>query len=87
MAMVIELPDLLAERVTARAAERGVSPTDVVFEFVTVGLGDDTTDDDGIDVFEAFFGCGASGDTKPSTIHEMRHDLAARKSAAGIENL
>lgn len=64
MAMVIELSEENAQRVTAIATARGVSPTEVVDELVA-GLRHQSPTiviDESQDSFEAFFGCGDSGD-------------------------
>lgn len=77
MAMVIELPDVIAKRVTAAATARGISPTDVVSELVTISLTDPVVASSEVDPFEAFIGCGASGDRRNLTIHQLRDELSA----------
>ena len=64
MAMLIELSEENAQRVTAIATARGVSPTEVVDELVP-GLRHQSPTiviDESQDSLEAFFGCGDSGD-------------------------
>ena len=73
----VELPDDLATRVKAVAAERGVSADEVVVEAVRAQL-------PGHEALRAFIGFGASGDSRPFDIHEARRTLAERKSAQGI---
>ena len=64
MAMVIELSEGNAQRVTAIATAHGVSPTEVVDELIA-GLREPSPTmaiDASHDHLEAFFGCGDSGD-------------------------
>ena len=88
MTMTITLPDNMARRIEAVAAARGET-----IEHVTVEALDASpvlarvADDDETDLLEAFIGCGTSDGSKPFEIHEARRELAARKWAAGIENL
>ena len=62
--MVIELSDRAAARVAAAAAARGITADSVIDELVetlevpTGGIVMDET----VDLLEAFFGCGDSGD-------------------------
>jgi hypothetical protein len=86
MSMVITLPDEAAERVSAAAAARGVAPEAVVVELVMTDLPAGRVPAAAVDALEAFLG-SSRGDGTPFEIHEARRDLAARKWAAGIENL
>lgn len=56
MSLVVKLPEDLAARVEAVAAERGVSAEEVVAEAVAAHLPADASDP-----LEAFIGSGASG--------------------------
>ena len=73
--MVIELSEEAAARVTAAAAARGLTETELVEELVTEAL------PSGIgsagDLLQAFIGCGASGDRRDRSIHELRDELSA----------
>lgn len=88
MSMVITLHDAAAARASELAHARGVSEDEIVAELVLTAPLPSDASQTGLAVLEAFFGCGSSGSDRPQqTIHEMRRDLAARKFAAGIENL
>ena len=86
--MVITLHDAAAARASELAHARGVSEDEMVAELIlTAPLPPDHAQT-GRAVLEAFFGCESGKTDRPQhTIHEMRRDLAARKFAAGIENL
>jgi hypothetical protein len=86
MSMVITLPDVAAERVTAAAVARGVTVETVVVELVMDLPSGEVASDAARDALEAFLGSG-TGDGTPFEIHEARRELAARKWAQGIENL
>jgi hypothetical protein len=78
--MVLSVPDRVAERLRERAAQRGESVEDFA---VTVLEGSpllqatslSTTLSDGL--LESFLGCGASGDKREQTIHDLRDALSA----------
>jgi hypothetical protein len=77
MALTVQLPDEIAARVQAVAADRGVSADEVVVEAVRAQF-------PGHETLSAFIGFGASGDRRPFDIHEARGTLAERKSADGV---
>jgi hypothetical protein len=63
MGMVIKLSDRVAARVSAVAAARGVTETEVIEDLVMGAPGPTPIVlDDTEDPLEAFFGCGDSGD-------------------------
>jgi hypothetical protein len=63
MGMVIKLSDRVAARVSAVAAARGVTETEVIEDLVMGAPGPaPIVLDDTEDPLEAFFGCGDSGD-------------------------
>lgn len=77
MALTVQLPDEIAARVQAAAADRGVSADEVVVEAVRAQL-------PGHETLKAFIGVGASGDRRPFEIHDARRKLAERKFADGV---
>jgi hypothetical protein len=84
--VTVTLIDAAATRATELAHARGVSEDAIVAELVLQAPFPDHSTDTGLAALEAFFGCGTS--TGPQlSVKEMRRDLAARKLAAGIENL
>jgi len=91
--MIVTVPDRVAARLRALAAVRGESVDDVATKLIEASLqlphsaAAPACTDDGENLLEAFLGCGSSGNTTPATIQEMRRDLAARKVAAGTENI
>jgi hypothetical protein len=88
MVMTITIPDETARRIEAVAAARGDTIEHVAVEALdTSPLLIEPVDSGEVDLLEAFIGCGTSDGTRPTEIHEMRRELAARKWAAGIENL
>ena len=88
MVMTITIPDETARRIEAVAAARGDTIEHVTVEALDASpLLIEPVESGEVDLLEAFIGCGASDGTRPSDIHEMRRELAARKWAAGIENL
>ena len=89
MTMTITLPDTMARRIEAVAAARGETIEHITVEALDASpvlAGTDSVAPD-IDLLEAFIGCGTSDGSKPFEIHEARRELAARRWAAGIENL
>jgi hypothetical protein len=63
MGMVIKLSDRVAARVSAVAAARGVTETEVIEDLVMGAPGPaPIVLDDTEDPLESFFGCGDSGD-------------------------
>lgn len=84
--VTVTLIDAAATRATELAHARGVSEDAIVAELVLQAPFPGHSTDAGLVALEAFFGCGTS--TGPQlSVKEMRRDLAARKLAAGIENL
>jgi hypothetical protein len=88
MSLVIAIPDETARRIEAVAAARGESSEMVVLEALAsspllAGANPPTGDE----LLEDFIGCGSSTAGRPSEIHEMRRELAARRATEGIENL
>lgn len=77
MALTVQLPDEIAARVQAVAADRGVSADEVVVEAVRAQL-------PGHETLKAFIGFGTSGDRRPFDIHEVRRALAERRFTDGI---
>jgi hypothetical protein len=95
MSMVLTVPDRVAARLRILALARGGSVDDVATELLEASPALPPADStvptsppiETGDPFEAFFGCGDSGNREPMTIQEMRHDLAARKLAGGSHNI
>ncbi|MDP9072705.1 MAG: hypothetical protein M3N98_00790 [Actinomycetota bacterium] len=81
MSLVVHLPEDLAARVEAAAAQRGVSADAVVAQAVAAHLPAQHGDDDDTDPLEAFIGSGDSGDASWAArdIHQLRHELAERR--------
>ncbi len=77
----MHLPEDLAARVEAAAAQRGVSAETVVAQAVAAHLPAQHDDDDDTDPLEAFIGSGDSGDPSWAArdIHQLRHELAERR--------
>lgn len=86
--MVITLNDAAAARASELARARGVSADEIVTDLVLTAPVPSAGRETGLAALEALFGCG-TGKTHQlhMTMKEMRRDLAARKFAAGIENL
>jgi hypothetical protein len=84
--VTVTLTDAAAARATELAHARGVSEDAIVAELVLQAPFPNQSTDTGLAALEAFFGCGTSIGPQLS-VKEMRRDLAARKLAAGIENL
>jgi hypothetical protein len=80
VSLVVHLPEDLAARVEAAAAQRGVSAEQVVAQAVAAHLPAQHGDDD-TDPLEAFIGSGDSGDPTLAArdIHQLRHELAERR--------
>jgi hypothetical protein len=79
MSMVLNVPDRVAVRLRERAAERGESVEDfavTIFEGSPLLQETDpaTTVSDGL--LESFLGCGASGDKREQSIHDLRDALS-----------
>jgi hypothetical protein len=98
MSMVLTVPDRVAARLRTLALARGGSVDDVATELLEASPALPPAGvslpplapvvlDETEDPFEAFFGCGDSGNSEPMTIHEMRRDLATRKLAGGSHNI
>lgn len=89
MSLTVELPDEIAARVRAVAADRGVSADQIVAEAVSAQLPeeeapDEPRSDEAHVALKAFIGFGASGTTRPFDIHEERKRLAERKYAEDL---
>lgn len=82
MSTTVELPEPLAARLAAEAAQRGLTVEDVALEVLADRYAPADVDD-AEDALVAFIGCGSSGRTEPFDIHQARSELAARKLAAG----
>lgn len=85
--MVLTVPDRVAARLRVLAASRGETIDAVATELLEASPQFADPAPPGVDLLEAFIGCGASGDSTPRTIQQMRRELAARKLASGIENI
>jgi hypothetical protein len=87
--MVLTVPDRVAARLRALAVARGETIDEVATELLEASpqLPNPAPPASPVDLLEAFIGCGASGDSTPRSIQEMRRELAARKLAGGIENI
>jgi ribbon-helix-helix CopG family protein len=80
VSLVVHLPEDLAARVEAAAAQRGVSAAEVVAEAVAAHLPADDTDP-----LEAFIGSGASGRGNLGRRHrEIRAELTGGAAARDL---
>lgn len=79
--MIIDFPEAVASKVRAVASARGISPTEVLSELIT--LLPDPSEEPTVEVdwLEAFIGCGASGDRGERTIGQLRNALSAAQLA------
>jgi hypothetical protein len=83
MSMVLTVPDRVADRLRLLAIERGTTVSEAATDLleaspqlppIVIVIKDE-------DPLEAFLGCGASGDHRPRTIHELRDELSAAQLA------
>jgi hypothetical protein len=84
MSMVLTIPDRVADRLRLLAIERGTTVSEAATDLLeaspelppmVIAVDEDE------DPLEAFLGCGASGDHRPRTIHELRDELSAAQLA------
>jgi hypothetical protein len=74
--MVLNVPDCVAERLRERAAQReSLAVTVLEGSPLLQATSLATTLADGL--LESFLGCGASGDKRKQTIHDLRDALSA----------
>lgn len=83
MSMIVEAPEPLAGRLTAKAARRGVAPTELAVETLEGAWGPAAPADNDGDVLGAFIGSFDSGDPDwaSTATAELRSQAAGRHTA------
>lgn len=76
---MVMVPEEVSGLVESLAVERGFTPAQVLALAVRQFADHPATEDD--DLLEAFIGCGASGDRRERSIHELRDELSAAQLA------
>lgn len=86
MAMNVDLPDAVADRITREATRRGLQPEELAVSALDHAFpASDGPTDEQRKAAEDFLGSGDSGDPTWASrnIHELRSEFAERKLAEG----
>lgn len=86
MALLIEVPDGVAERLAAAAASRGITAAELAVKMVADQLAADESNSRPASALTAFIGSVEGPGTRFDT-RAARRDLAARRSARGTRDL
>jgi hypothetical protein len=83
MSMFLTVPDRVADRLRLLAIERGTTVSEAATDLLEASpeLPPMVIVIEDEDPLEAFLGCGASGDHRARTIHELRDELSAAQLA------